>query len=362
MQTSPKTPAMNELEPTTVPKSNAVWILLAIVCAVAAMPYGDDRDIGFPRRWWKLHEPYLDGVAAAVAKYKDVHGHYPDNNQGLQDLDTFEARFEASLMPSESVSEPPNPDPANFFERQYGSDFWNSIREQIRQYRAYDSRHGRDGSDITFGPFIVIDSDQPVEPYERRVQIAISQNDCFYLLGPNCVFDPSITPYGYENRNGLDAKLFANSIANSDSRRNFSREVAQGVHVYSYNAKHYYETYRSRLLARRARIYGFGTLALGFFVVAAYRVRKYRLGTIPLVFPVVAALLTFGFSSAIWATCYKTSSMPRRFPKDLDAQKRLLEQFRDSGVITPETYRKAMLGFETDAVFVPSKDPGSSRE
>ena len=362
MQTSPEMPTMNEPEPPSAPKGNAVWILLAMVCAVAAMPYGDDRDIGFPRRWWKLHDPYLDGVAAAVAKYKEVHGQYPDNNQGLHELDTFEARFEASLMPRENGSAPANPDPAEFFERQCGYAFWYTIREMVRQYRAYDSRYGRNGSEIQFWPFIVIDSDQPCEPDERRVQIAISQNDCFYLLGPNCVFDPSITPYGYENRNGLDAKLFVNSIANSDPRRNFSREVAQGVYVYSYNAKHYYEIYRGRLLARRARIYGFGTLALGFFVVAAYRVRKYRLGTVPLVFPVVAVLLTFGFSSGIRTTCYITSSMPRRNRKDLDAQQRLLEQFRDSGVITPETYRKAMLGFETDAVFVPSKDPGPSRE
>ena len=54
--------------------------------------------------------------------------------------------------------------------------------------------------------------------------------------------------------------------------------------------------------------------------------------------------------------------MPQRFPKDLEAQQRLLEQFRDSGVISPETYGKAMKGYETDAVFVPSKDPGPSRK
>ncbi|MCX6868352.1 MAG: hypothetical protein NTV46_19535 [Verrucomicrobia bacterium] len=54
--------------------------------------------------------------------------------------------------------------------------------------------------------------------------------------------------------------------------------------------------------------------------------------------------------------------MPQRFPKDLEAQRRLLEQFRDSGVINAETYGKAMKGFETDAVFVPSKDPVPGRE
>ena len=361
MPTSPETPTMDQPKPPSAPKGNVVLILLAILCAFMVGPHIGDRDVEYPRGWWKFHEPYLDGVAAAVAKYKEVHGRYPDNNQGLHDLDTFEARFDALVTSGGKDPEPADPDPATFFRRHVGGAFWKYIREDFKRYR-YNSRYGRNGSDIMFGPFIVIDSDQPCEPDERRVQIAISQNDCFYLLGQNCVFDPSITPYGYENRNGLDAKLFANSIANSDPQRNFSREVAQGVYVYSYNAKHYYEIYRGRLLARRAKIYGFGILALGFFVVAAYRVRKYRLGKASLVFPALAAILAFGASHATWVSCYITNSMPRRNRKDLDAQQRLLEQFRDSGVITPETYRKAILGFETDAVFVPSKDPGPSRE
>jgi hypothetical protein len=362
METTPATPAMHEPEPPPAPKGNAVLILVATLCAVFAIPFGDDRDVGFPRKYWQLHDQYLDDVAAAVAKYKDVHGRYPDNNQGLHDLDTFEARFELLVTARGGRPEPADPDPAEFFRRHFGRSFWYTISGQIRCYRAYNSRHGRDGSDIMFGPYFVIDSDLPFESNERRVRIAISQNNCFYLLGPNCVYDPSITPYGYENRNGLDGRLFANSIANSDPRRKFSREVADGVYVYSYNARHYYETYWGRLVARRGRIYGLGAIALGLWVVAAYRARKYRLGKTSLVFPAVGAILALGFSHATWATCYVTSSMPRRDPKDLDAQKRLLEQFRDSGVITAETYGKAMTGYETDAVFVPSKDPGPSRK
>ncbi|MCX6868353.1 MAG: hypothetical protein NTV46_19540, partial [Verrucomicrobia bacterium] len=132
---------------------------------------------------------------------------------------------------------------------------------------------GPNGSDIMFGPFLVIDADMPVESNARRAQIAISQHDCFYLLGQNCLYDPTITPYGYENRNGLDAKLFANSIANSDPQRKFSREVAQGIYVYSYNARNYYETYRSRLVARRVNIYGILGLSR---VGGALGVRRFR--------------------------------------------------------------------------------------
>ena len=84
--------------------------------------------------------------------------------------------------------------------------------------------------------------------------------------------------------------------------------------------------------------------------------------TTPLVFPAVTALLAFGLSSGIRMTCYIPSSMPRRNAKDLEEQERLLEKFRDSGVINAETYGKAMKGFETDAVFVPSKEPGPDQE
>jgi len=363
MQTSQELPSIDAPEPSPAPKSNAMLILVATLCAVFAMPFSDDRNVEFPHRWWKLHGQYLDGVAMVVAKYKDVHGHYPDNNQGIHDLDTFDVRFDASLLPRESNSALPARDPANFFNRQIDTFFWHRISEEIRRYRVDPGLVPQNGISLNYGPFLVTGGDDLSSlDDERRVQVAISQNDCFYLLGPNCVYDPSITPYVYENRNGLDAKLFANSIANSDPGRKFSREVAQGVYVYSYNARHYYETYWSRLLVRRGRIYGFGGLAMGLFVVAAFRARRYRLGLMPFLFPVVGAILTFGASSGVWMTCYVPSSMPWRNPKDLDAQKRLLEQFRDSGVITPETYGKAMKGYETDAVFVPSKEPGKYRE
>jgi len=353
---------MNDPEPSPQPKSNVLLIVLATLCAVLAAPYGDDRDVEFARRWWNLHGQYLDGVAQTLAKYKDVHGHYPDNNQGLRALDSFDARFEALMDLKSGDSAHSDPDPANFFQRHIDTFFWHRISDEIRRNRAEEGRLSQDGEHLYIAPFVVIGNDPSIGEHECRVQVAISKNNCFYLLGPNCVYDPSITPYGYENRNGLDVKLFASSIAGSDAGRKFSREVAPGVYVYSYNARDCYRTYRDALWARRGRIYGFGGLALGLFVVAAFRSLKYRLGKAALLFPALAAFLAFGFSSSIRATCYIPMSMPRRNAKDLEAQKRLLEQFRDSGVINSETYAKAMKGFETDAIFVVSKEPGPGRE
>jgi len=355
-------PIMNEPEPSPRPKGTAVLIVLATLCSVLAAPYGDDRDVEFARSRWNLHDPYLDGVAGALAKYKDAHGHYPDNNQGLGALDTFDARFEALMELSPVDSAHSDMDPAKFFQRHVSRQFWLSIRDQIRGSRAEDGRLPQDGEELQIYPFFVIGNDLSVGAHECRAQVAISKNNCFYLLGPNCVYDPSITPYGYENRNGLDATHFANSIANSDAGRKFSREVAPGIYVYSYNARDYYRTYRDALWARCGRIYGFGGLALGLFGVAAFRALKYRLGKTALLFPALATFLAFGFSYSIQATCYISSSMPRRNAKDLEAQKRLLEKFRNSGVINSETYAKAMKSFETDAIFVRSNEPGPGRE
>jgi len=360
MPMSPETPTMNEPQPSPRLRSNAVLIVLATVCVVFAPPYGDDRGVEFARRWWQLHDTYLDGVAATLKKYKDVHGRYPDNNQGLHTLDTFDARFEAYVMQYGPAS--PDPDPASFFRGSAYRNFWHTINDRIKRQRADNGQLPRSTEGLEIYPFFVSGNDLSIGESERRVQVAISQNNCFYLLGPNCVYDPSITPYVYENRNGLDGKLFTGSIANIDPRRKFSREVAQGIYVYSYNARDCYRTYREALWARQGRIYLFGTLALGLFVVAAFRARKYRLWKTPLVFPAVTALLAFGLSSGIRMTCYIPSSMPRRQAKDLEEQKRLLEKFRSSGVINAETYGKAMKGFETDAVFVPLKDPGPSPE
>ena len=355
MPTPLATPDLTEPEPFPAPKSNVGLILLAILCAGFAVPQEDDREVGLPLRKWQFHATYLDGVAMALAKYKDVHGHFPDNNQGLQSLDTFGSRFETLMEPRRSELAPPDPDPAKFFSRHTDRYFWEMIRNQIRECRAQTGRFPQNGDELPFPPFYgnyLASGDRL-----RRVQVAISENDCLYLLGPNCMFDPSLTPYGYENRTGLDGKLFADSIANSDPTHKFSRELAPGVYVYSYNARDYYQTYRNKLFARRARIFIPGGLAAGLLVIAAYRSRKYGLRKAPLVFPALAALLGLGVSASIRTTCYIFSSMPRRNPEDLAAQKRLLEQFRSSGVITPETYGKAMQAFETDAVFVPSKEP-----
>ena len=337
-------------------------ILLAILCAGFAVPQGDDREVGIPRRVWQLHANYLDGLATALAKYENVHRHFPDNNQGLQSLNTFDARFETLMELPWSDSAPLDPDPANVFRGQVQRNFWDNVRERIRRSRTVDGQLPQNRDDLMIWPFSTIEPDRPHYEDERRVQVAISANDCFYLLGPNCVYDPSLTPYGYENRTGLDTKLFADSIANSDRSRNYSRELVPGVYVYSYNARDCYLKYRNKLFARRARLFIPGGLAVGLVVVAAYRGGKYGLRKTPLVLPALAALLGFGVSASIRMTCYIFNTMPRHNPKDLAAQKQLLEQFRSSGVITPETYGKAMQAFETDAVFVPSKPPEPGRE
>jgi hypothetical protein len=321
------------------------------------MPH--DQPLAKPFVNWDL---LRGGVAETLIKYQDVHGHYPDNNQGLHALDTFDARFEALMEPGSSGSATTDPDPASFFLGLAYRNFWFRINDNIRRQRADNGRLPLGAEELEIYPFFVSGNDLSFGENERRAQVAISQNNCFYLLGPNCVYDPSLTPYGYENRNSMDGKLFTGSIANSDPRRKFSREVAPGVYVYSYNARDCYRTYWHALWARRGRIYGCGTLALGLFVVAALRARKYRLWKTPLVFPAVAALLAFGLSSGIRMTCYIPSSMPRRNAKDLDAQKRLLEKFRDSGVINAETYGKAMKGFETEAIFVPAKESGPGQK
>jgi hypothetical protein len=330
-------------------------ILLSVVCALIAGSYTDDRAVGSARRWWQLHDQWLDGVAEVVVKYNVVHGHYPDNNQGLQSMDTFDARFDASMeIPSSQLADGAF-DPADFFSKSANRFFWRTINGHVRQYRANNGRPPQDAEELSAGPFFP--SDWYISEDVRRVQVAISPNNCLYLLGPNCVYDPLFTPYGYENRNGLDGKLFAGSIANRDPGRNFSREVAPGVYVYSYNARKYYRTYQGNLLARWGRIFGFAALAFGLLVLAGYRVSKYGLSKPPLVFPALAAMLAFAASSTVRVTCYIPSPMPRRNPKDLAAQKQLLEKFHNSGVINSETYAKAMKCFEGDAVFVPPKKP-----
>lgn len=332
-----------------------VWILLATVFAIMAVPFTDSRNVGIPHRYWELHNRCLDDLADALVKYRNLHGTYPDNDQGLYALDTFGARFEVAIddLRGKKDSTKTNSHPALFLEGRVHRTFWLIVQEQIPRFHAWKGRPPANAEELGM-PWLA-PTEPPTGPDARRAEIAITDHDQLFFLAPGCVLDPSLTPYVYENRNGRDESAFADSIANSDWRRKFSREPAPGIFISSHNARDCYLAYRDQFIARYSRVWGAGALSLACWIVAIRRTRRFRGRKWPLVIPAIGAFLASGLGTGSFVTCYITRAIPWRKPESVEAQKRLLEKFHRDGVIRGDTYQTALQGFETQAVFPPAE-------
>ena len=331
-------------------RSNARLLWAATICTLFAVPWGDDRDVGLPRRSWEAHSACLDGLAHALTKYREKHGAWPGNDEGLYALDTFDARFKALVPVQPPVpGEVAFPDPARFLEHHVFPRFlrWRMFSDEIAAFR---TKHGRAPQNAAEFGAPLFQPEGLDDPDFRKIECAITDNNQLLLLGGHSVLDPSLTPYVYENRDNLGKEPFAGSIADADRGRKFSRQLAPGIVVYSYNARDCYESYRDAWIGRYGRVYAFGALALGLWVAAIVRAVRHRLFKGPLLIPPLAWVLTAAAGTVVMATCYIASSLPHRSPKALAAQKELLKKFRDSGVIREETYQKALQAFEADTI------------
>ena len=336
-------------EPPRTTGGTGIWILLASVFAMVAVPFDDDRGVAIPRRYWMLHDKHLDGLAESLLKYREVHGTFPDNNQGLYALDTFGSRFTVPVFIWNRMegSITPDPEPSRFIEANFQRIFWHIAEEEITRFHNAEGRLPSEAKDLGNGWFWDEDGTED----SRRAEVAITSNNQLFFLAPGCVLDPSLTPYVYENRQGLEESAFAGSIADSDWRRKFSRQPAPGIFVYSLNARDWYLIYRDSFVARYGRIWGASALSFGCWIMVFLRTRGRKGRNWVRTIPLVGGLLALGASTGIHMTCYVTSSCPRRRPESIEAQKRLLEKFHRDGVIHDDTYRKALAGFETETIF-----------
>jgi len=332
-------------------RSNAWLLWAATFCTLFAVPWGDDRDVGRPRQSWETHAACLDGLAHALTQYRQKHGNWPGNDEGLYALDTFDARFQAFVLVRPPMpDEGPSPDPASFLESHVIPRFplWRRLSDNIAAFRAKHGRAPQNAAEL--GTFL-LPPEEWDDPDFRRIECAVTDNNQLLLLGGHSVLDPSLTPYIYENRDHPGKEPFVGSIADSDRGRKFSRQLAPGIFVYSYNARDYYERYRDAWLGRYGRIDAFGALALGLWVAALVRAVRHRLSKWPLLIPPLAWVLSATAGTVVMrATCYVARSLPYRSPKALAAQKELLEKFRHAGVIREETYQKALRAFEADTI------------
>lgn len=313
--------------------------------------YGsDDRD-----RWWlrshlKAIQPQLAVLKTHLRAYRDAHGRYPANDEGLGVLDNFEARFEVPLYRRTGAAPEYLP---QFGYDAFGRDGWQHLRMAMQLHRGTHGRAPRSMAELRpIDGRLMLDDVETAQArgYERIVMgLAIGKGGEPFLISSAGVLSPWHVPYVYENRRGCDASAFAGSPAERDKGRRYSVEVDDGVYVYSVGG----EVYAGRLWVRwwedmRLRLVGGGmaAVALGVAVWPLRRQKRWfrRAAAATGLGAMAAGALVTGMFQA---TCYIMSPISSyRDPAIVARQKQLLDRYREAGVIGEAAYRRALRAHE----------------
>ncbi len=303
---------------------------------------GDDRSLSRTRNHLKVIQDQLAGLKNLLQDYRQTHGRYPTNDQGLAALDNFDARFKirtAAGVGAWDHDQPAMPIDGDRF-------FWRLYGQYLKSYREQTGGPPRDGE--TFGqatgwPWSHERSYPDQEVRILEFDIGITRDDRMFLLSEAGVLSPWHIPYVYENRSGLEPSAFADSPVDRDPDRRFSVAVDDGVYVYSVGGEFYVEQLRQQWWERNLpRFVGAGLIALA--LVSAVALSLSRVGAAAnFIALAISAALGLGGHAASYATCYVPSPLfSYRDSAMVQRQKELLARYRDAGVIGEATYQRAV--------------------
>lgn len=294
---------------------------------------------GRGQSWVQWHldviQKQLSSLKHHLILYKQTHGRYPTNDEGLGVLDNFESRFPADFAPDEAARKTIN---GNFY-RQWSKEGQMLIDEYRFEFGSVPKNAEEFRSDLLWMRH------EPPTKTERAttpVEVAFAEGENVFLITPAGVMTPWMVPYVYENRQGMDAGKFAGSPVERDKKGRYSVQVDQGVFIYSVGAE---------LLSRRLdrlwwednspRFVGLGLLAVAAILVVAVN----RCSRTAVVAGVAAAAVGLAVFQTTRVTCYVMSPLFRyRDPEMVSRQRELLEQYHQRGVIADSTYEKALEG------------------
>jgi len=322
-------------------KWHVIWIVgLGVIGSVfLAGPYSPDVLSRWPpreQRMLAVITARLPGLKEALLKYRRLHGKYPDNNEGLGALDTFDARFEFG---NEGSGDRECRVPANDLELG-----WPHIM-LVRWREDHSGRPPTNAHEISSALGDRYNTETIVCEIRGTNVFAELAIDCFnnvYLVGSAGVLTPWRDPYMYENRIGMNPDVYRGSPANTDRKRQYSIRVDDGVYVYSVDAWKAYDCYREHWWARYTSVFiGVSVLVLDAFLVLVLCPRR----SIALILSCIVGLMA-GCVAHMFiprTTCYVMSSpFEHRDQKAIAKQIELIEQYHTNGVINDVTYQRLM--------------------
>lgn len=334
-------------------KSTWLIILACLLVATGGYLLAGRRTDDTGLRWKGAHlafiQEQLNALADELRRYHEIHGRYPTNDEGLGALE-FDARFS---VPSDLGS---NGEESGLFSRELA---WQIVAEgalsnRLAEYRTSHHHPPRNAAEFTemwgLGGGKIA---EPVDPSAPVVDLAISRDDHLFLLREGMVLSPWYLPYGYENRRGMDASLFAGSPADDGDGR-YVLKVDEGIYVYSVGGQLWADEYDYASFHYHKWFWIGGGMFLVALVLVLVATRSARRIGEALLMMGGFAILGLGAGKLFQATCYAMAGLfHRRDEQAVARQRELLTQFRDRGVITPDTYARAMTAIDKGPVHAP---------
>ena len=329
--------------------------LILLLCAAGGFlllwPFEDDRSLYWYRSHLEIIDSQLQGLKELLQDYKSRHGRYPTNDEGLATLDNFESRFTLTYyIDSKSV----RPLESSGFTGVGTNRFWwQNSRESLLEYRNQHGKMPQNAEEFreTHLSGFLFDEEEEDMLNVRRIkkEIGIDRHGNVFLFDRSGILSPWLLPYNYENRVGSKPQAFEGSLADGN-RWGYSIQVDDGVFIssvggYLYTGKLnelWWERYGPRFPGGLLIAIGFTLAILGFRKKRSFR---------PL-WAIVAVIAGFfvGVHMIHRVTCYIMSNLfSHRSPEMVAMQRDLLEKYRNNGVISEETYRRAVSAVERDA-------------
>ena len=320
-----------------------VTILLALVggALLAGLSSGPS---GFGQTWIHIHmrvvQHQLASLSHHLALYKQSHGRYPTNDEGLPALDNFKARFPVDFPEDEETLRKVA---GNLYDPNYRMSmrYLGSLEEsgelpknaeEFRQLALWPKLRDLPKREATTPP---------------TVDLAIAKDGEVFLITHSGVMTPWLVPYIYENRNGLDQSKFAGSLVEKDPARQYSVEVDKGVYVYAVGGQQLVRRLNEYWwLDNGQKFVGAGFLFVALILFIWLNVKKQS----PVRKTAVALVLSAGTGlllNSVKMSCYAMGSLFRPSdPAIVSRQRELLDQYYRQGVIAEPTYKKALEGLE----------------
>jgi hypothetical protein len=317
----------------------------AVGAFLAAGYSTDDRNVSGYQADLNLVQNQLAEIKTLLQAYKESHGAYPSNNEGLAVLDTFATRFPLTLHSEKDKRDVELSRLMTWatWETWLGSRGGSGPEDRPRPGCRFPSNAEEFGRAL---PHVYLPSPGDGGAASAfTIDIAFSPIGRVFVISPAGVLSPWRIPYGYENRTGADPQKFQGSPADADTWGRWSVRVDDGIYIYSTDGKAWAAGHDTAWWGHYLPRFFGGALLLGALVAGLV---IFRTGGRANLWVLLVAALAGGTASTVFtATCYALSPLAR-YPsaRAVAEQRELLDKYHERGVINDETYAKAVTALE----------------